>query len=70
MVLDMHNDLAETLIGSAEASELLHIDRSTVSRWVKAGKLVPAVKGSGIRGEIFFRRDDIEALANPERMSA
>lgn len=66
----MHNDLTETLIGSAEASELLHIDRSTVSRWVKSGKLTPAVKGSGIRGEVFFRREDVEAIANPERMSA
>lgn len=66
----MHNDLTETLIGSAEVSDLLHIDRSTVSRWVKSGKLTPAIKGTGVRGELFFHRDDIEALTNTSRLSA
>lgn len=64
----MHKDLAETLVGGAEASELLNIDRSTISRWVKAGKLTPALKGSGLRGELFFHREDIDALTT--RISA
>lgn len=57
----MHKEPNDDLIGSAEVSSILHIDRSTVSRWVKAGKLQPIVKGSGVRGELFFSRTQIEA---------
>lgn len=66
----MHNELADSLLSSADVSTILHIDRSTVSRWVKAGKLSPALKGSGLRGELFFRRSDIEALTTSNRLSA
>lgn len=54
---------SQELIRSADAAAMLAIDRSTLSRWVKAGKLTPAVEGSGIRGERFFAREDVEALA-------
>lgn len=57
----MHNEPNDDLIGSAEVSSILHVDRSTISRWVKAGKLLPVVKESGVRGELFFSRTQIEA---------
>lgn len=51
------------LIGSVDACDLLHIDRSTLSRWVALGKLTPAMRLPGARGAFLFRRDDIEAMA-------
>lgn len=51
------------LVGSAEAAQELHVDRSTFLRWVKAGKISPAMAGNGKTGEKFFSREDIDALA-------
>lgn len=53
----------EDLIGSADAAEKLNIDRSTLSRWATAGKITPALRGAGSRGEKFFHTNEIEALA-------
>lgn len=50
------------LIGSADACELLHIDRSTLSRWVAAGRLPVALRLPGARGAMLFRRADVTAL--------
>ena len=50
------------LIGSAEAAELLGIDRATISRWVAAGRLTPAGKIPGLTGARMFHRKDVEAL--------
>lgn len=52
-------------IGSAEAALLLHIDRSTLIRWVAAGKLTPSLRVSATpTGAHLFERADIEALAS------
>jgi excisionase family DNA binding protein len=59
--LDMPNQ--PTFIRSVEAAQLLGIDRSTLTRWVKAGKIAPIVRGEGVRGEMFFNRADVLALA-------
>lgn len=64
----MHNP--EDLIGSVEAAETLSIDRSTLSRWVSAGKIAPALRGSGTRGEKFFTRHEVEALASQIKVAA
>ena len=51
-------------IGSAEAALLLHIDRSTLIRWVAAGKLTPAIRVSDTpTGAHLFERSDVERLA-------
>lgn len=50
------------LIGSREACALLGIDKSTLSRWVAAGKLNPAYRAPGTNGAMVFNRDDIDAL--------
>lgn len=52
------------LLGSREACDTLHINRSTLSRWVSAGKLTPAVQLPGRRGAFLFHREDVEALRN------
>ena len=51
-----------TLIGSAEACELLgRISRSTLTRWVKDGRIATA--GQLSTGAFLFLRSDVEALA-------
>lgn len=62
----MQNDV----IGSAEAAGLLRIDRSTLTRWVKASRLTPVMRGTGATGEMFFNRADIDALRPPERRAS
>ncbi len=52
----------DELIGSADACDLLSIDRSTLSRWVSAGKLAPALRLPGPTGAFLFKREDVEAL--------
>ena len=54
-------------IGSAAAALLLHIDRSTLIRWVAAGKLTPSLRVSDTpTGAHLFERADIEALAKKD----
>ncbi|MCU4295495.1 helix-turn-helix domain-containing protein [Brevibacterium permense] len=50
-------------MGTGEAAERLSVDRSTLSRWVKSGKLVPIIRGNGKTGEMFFAEDEIERVA-------
>lgn len=47
------------LIGSAEVCDLLKIDRSTLTRWVKDGRLTPVTKLPGLRGGYIFDRATI-----------
>lgn len=52
------------LISTREATELLGLTNvSTISRWVKEGRLTPAMKLPGQTGAMLFRRDEIEAKA-------
>ena len=52
-------------IGSAEAALLLHIDRSTLIRWVAAGKLTPSLRVSDTpTGAHLFERAAVERLAS------
>lgn len=50
------------LLTSAAVCEELHIDRSTLSRWVASGRIAPATKLPGIRGAFLFTADEIERL--------
>jgi excisionase family DNA binding protein len=50
------------LIGSAEAATILGVNKSTIIRWVAAGKLQPLQKLHGANGLYVFNRDDIEEL--------
>jgi predicted site-specific integrase-resolvase len=53
------------IVGSADAALQLEIDRSTLTRWVKRGKITPQLTGSGTTGEMFFLQSDIDALLTP-----
>lgn len=51
------------MIGSREACQILGVDKSTLSRWVSAGRISPAGKLPGRNGALFFRPSDVNALA-------
>lgn len=53
----------EDLIPSVEATELLGVGRSTLTRWVQSGRLTEARKLPGRTGVRLFHRADIERLA-------
>ena len=59
----------DQLITSAEAAEILGVDRSTLTRWSDPRlrdderKLTAVRKLDGLRGPKLFRRTDVEALA-------
>lgn len=53
-----------SFIGSAEACELLGIDRSTLSRWVASGRLPLAFRASTEpNAALIFALSDVEAVA-------
>lgn len=58
---NMHNEPSPELLTSEQTAAELDIDRSTLSRWVASGRLVPAVKAPGLRGARFFTREAVEA---------
>lgn len=61
----MPKNCTPTPIGSREACQILqNIDRATLSRWVKDGKLPLAGKLPGKNGAMLFNRDDVERLAH------
>ena len=58
----VHMETTGDVIGSREACQILQIDKSTLSRWVSAGKVNPLVKMPARNGAMVFARADIEAL--------
>lgn len=51
----------DELVSSREVCDLLNIDRSTLSRWVTAGKVTPAMRVGG-SSAFLFRLKDVESL--------
>lgn len=51
------------LIGSAEAAELLGIDRGTLTRWVQAGRIDAYMELPGATGSRLFDRAVVQRLA-------
>lgn len=51
------------LIGTTEAVTILKVDKATLTRWVKAGKVHPVTKLPRKNGAYLFNRADIENLA-------
>ena len=51
------------LVDAKEAAHLLGVTVRTVHRLCDAGELDEAVKGNGVRGPRFFRRRDVQKLA-------
>lgn len=50
------------VLSTAAAAERLGIDRSTLTRWVAAGRLTPVVRGEGRNGVMFFAAADVDDL--------
>jgi len=52
------------LVNTAEAAQILHLDRSAFVRRVQMGKVPVHYRAPGRTGAYLFRREDIEALAS------
>lgn len=60
--------MAQTpLLSTAEAVERLNIDRSTLTRWVASGRIVPAHKGPGRTGSYVFASEEVERVRAENR---
>jgi len=51
------------LIGSAEAAQILRINRATFNRWAAKGMIPTALKAPGFTGPRLFDRSEIELIA-------
>lgn len=58
------------LIGTVEVCETIGIDRSTLSRWIKDGTAVPAMRLPGATGAYLWTHDEAARLANTYRKAA
>jgi excisionase family DNA binding protein len=58
------------LMGSAEACEILRIDRSTLTRWVAKGRISPAQKLPGESGVYLFDPDEVDRVAAEQQAAA
>jgi excisionase family DNA binding protein len=58
----MPSPRVDPLLGSAEVCDALDIDRSTLSRWIKDGTAVPAMRLPGKTGAYLFSRDELDRL--------
>ena len=56
--------MREHLIGSADACDILGIDRSTLIRWVQLGKITPVQRLPGQTGAFLFARGDVDKRAD------
>lgn len=51
------------LVSSAEAAQMVGVDRRTFNRWVTAGRVPPAVEAPGQTGTRLFERAVVERFA-------
>jgi predicted site-specific integrase-resolvase len=70
-MLSPMTDLEDTHIGTVAACAILGIDRSTLSRWVAAGRITPALRlPGGPNGVHLFERAEVERIAAARRAAA
>lgn len=50
------------LLSTVEAAEIIGVERSTLSRWIDAGRITPALKLPGINGAHLFARSEVERV--------
>lgn len=64
MVVLMHimRAMEQELLTSAEVCERLDINRSTLTRWVAAGRIAAATKMPGLRGGFLFELSEVERV--------
>ena len=51
------------LIGTAEAAQIIGVERSTITRWVDAGRITVAHKLPGRTGATLFHRGEVQRVA-------
>lgn len=56
-------------LGSAQVCDRLGIDRSTLTRWVAAGRIAPLYKAPGIRGTFVFDSAEVERIERDRRLA-
>lgn len=60
----MHKSTAvPNLLGASEACERIGIDRSTLTRWIQAGRITAAQKLPGPKGVYLFEPAEVERAA-------
>lgn len=60
----LHNNANMQLLTTAQVAREVGRDRSTIVRWVQAGKLTPVHTLPTTKGAHLFNAEDIEALRN------
>jgi DNA-binding transcriptional MerR regulator len=51
------------LLTPRQVEQRLNINKATLSRWVAAGKIQPAITAEGVNGIRLYDADDIERIA-------
>lgn len=57
----------DDLMGAGDVARLLGVNRSTVTRWAKSGRLPAVKKFAGTRGPLVFARATVESLLGGAR---
>lgn len=52
----------DQVLSTAAIAKLAGVDRSTVTRWVKDGHLVPTFTGEGQHPAMYFKSSDVESF--------
>ena len=52
----------DDLLATRQVADTLGIDTSTISRWVKEGRIVPVMRLPGKTGAMLFANKDVERL--------
>lgn len=52
----------QIFLSTVEVAAIFRRDRSVINKWVKAGKIKPAIEGEGLRGPRFFRRTEVDRV--------
>ncbi|HPU40182.1 MAG TPA: helix-turn-helix domain-containing protein [Microthrixaceae bacterium] len=55
--------MTNELLGTVEAAEVIGCERSTLSRWITAGRIAPLKKLPGRNGAVLFSRAEVDRVA-------
>ncbi len=57
------------LLGTAEAAEIIGVERSTIAHWMAKGRIVAHLKLPGRTGAVVFERSEVERVRDEYRAS-
>jgi excisionase family DNA binding protein len=58
------------LLATIEVAKRLGLERSTLSRWVKEGRITPAMRLPGATGAFLFHPSEVERVRLAENLAA